>query len=181
MEELIIILFILVFIFCHSRKYIILLSFLVIVVTQYKPTINLWGTLGFLVGVFIAPAITRITYLLTYKKKLLTHRFEYKKVYIKFDVLVTVVFEEIVWREIILHSVLNITTNIYIIFMFIVLTSFLFVIAHKVKNLYQFAEMFLYTLILSFSSLFLSGMNLGLHLGRNNYIYYLESMWKKND
>ncbi|GAA4297248.1 hypothetical protein GCM10023142_36810 [Anaerocolumna aminovalerica] len=178
MEEIFFLIFIFIFIFNNKKKYIILFSIALIIITNYKLDISFYKIVFFLLGIIIAPMVTNLTYLLTYKKILPLNKKYFKKVYIKLDIIIDVLFEEIIWREIFIRYIINKFKNVYLELIIICFLSFLFVIAHKIRSKFQFTEMFLYTLLLSFSSLLLNGINFGLHLGRNNYVSFLESVWK---
>ncbi len=88
----------------------------------------------------------------------------------KIELLFSVIIEELVWRKIVLDSVNSILIYMDIYINYFILAFFItifFVLAHNKKTI----EMFVYSYFLCIGSFILPGINFGLHLGRNLYIY----------
>ena len=123
----------------------------------------------FLLGVVIAPFLTNIGI------RIVFHISQPLKYGFKIDkgIIIASIAEELVWREIYLRYVLpKCTVGMAVIIGMI--TCFLFLRGHRVKDKKSYIEMTLYTILLYVSGALFPGMNYGLHCGRNCYVMKIE-------
>lgn len=138
-----------------------------------------WFFIVFLIlGFIIAQYIIKFLYLLIFKIELET----YKKISIVMIHVITVIIEESIWRIVFMYSLYHLIYYFLPIglswTLSIMIESCLFVLIHKINSVRDFIEMYIFTIILSISQIFLPYFNWGLHLGRNCYIETLNKKMK---
>jgi len=125
-----------------------------------------------LIGIILSPFVTYLTYIIVFKQKL---RMKLPKPNI--SMIISSTLEEFVWRHIILSQLIILTNRIMLIefsiILSIIISSIFFTLGHKQKTIMNYIEMFLFTLVISVGYLLFEGINIGLHIGRNFYIYTL--------
>ncbi|MFC3745644.1 CPBP family intramembrane glutamic endopeptidase [Paenibacillus sp. GCM10012306] len=116
-----------------------------------------------------------------------------KRVWIKPDIkipidnlqVVTGIWEEILWRNVML---LVIAQNIDFFFKgslnlltAIVVTTLLFVVFHRYNSTLDYIEMYVFSLCLAVSFIYVPYLNIGLHIGRNCFILKLQENKKREE
>lgn len=147
---------------CISFMVILLLLF---VREPYENIVNLdtyfwYALLGYLLG----PLLTVVTYIVVF------FSLPHLKIPFSFswDLLFSVVVEEILWRHLFLDVLYNMDNSLYVNLCICIVQLLFFVVAHSnVKCLREGLEMFIFSALLVIVAFFYPGMNIGLHLGRN--------------
>lgn len=166
-------------IFLYSiRKYRIADILFVFLVLYYMPRIQ-WSSIFkyefviyFIFGIIASQYIMRVFSKIFFKNFVIKER---KFLRITWNNLVTAVYEETIWRflmvyfvSIILSSLFSNYTLIMILTLTVSLVSFLLI--HDFNSRRQLVEFNIFGIILIITSIFLPGMNIGLHLGRNCFL-----------
>lgn len=166
-------------IFLYSiRKYRIADILFVFLVLYYMPQIQ-WSSIFkyefviyFIFGIITSQYIMRVFSKIFFKNFVIKER---KFLRITWSNLVTAVYEETIWRflmvyflSIILSSLFSNYTLVMILTLTVSLVSFLLI--HDFNSRRQLIEFNIFGIILIITSIFLPGMNIGLHLGRNCFL-----------
>lgn len=124
-----------------------------------------------LIGYLIAPLLTIVSFYIINKVKLPL------KLTFGLRSFVAIFYEEIVFRFFLLYMLFNLLTPMlgYILSILIssLINSIIFTIWHTYSNLRDICEMILFSFILCIVTFLFPFMNVGIHLGRNVYVYML--------
>ncbi|MBP1906202.1 hypothetical protein J2Z32_002851 [Paenibacillus turicensis] len=126
------------------------------------------------VGYFLSSFLTSITNLIV------------KGSFIKPDIkiplnnlhIVTGIWEEVFWRSVVFtlmsKSFIYFSNHSLNLIFVVLFSSLVFVVIHKYKSTADYVEMYLFTLCLTVTAIYIPYMNVGLHIGRNCFILKLQ-------
>lgn len=166
-------------IFLYSiRKYRLADILFVLLILYYMPQIQ-WSSIFkyefiiyFIFGIIASQYIMKVFSKFFFKNYIIKER---NFLRITWSNLVTAVYEETIWRYLMVYFVsiiLNSLFSNYILVMILTLTVSLisFLVIHDFNSRRQLIEFNIFGIILINSSIFFPGMNIGLHLGRNCFL-----------
>lgn len=118
-------------------------------------------------GLIISPIILLITSNLVYNEKLKVPN----RLRITASDITDAVFEEIIWRDVIIYFFITNMQNDEISIIVIVLIYLsMFVLMHRFEGIKKYIEAYFYSFVVFMVALMFPGMHYGLHIGRNIYI-----------
>lgn len=133
-----------------------------------------------ILGYLLSPLVLILTYSITFLSK---PKIGFS-INIEWNILLSVVWEEIIWRIYFISFFLQGKKDYLEKIIFILIVTILFVISHsqdKLKDYRDVLEMFLYSLLLMITAIIWPGMNIGLHLGRNTICKKAKDEWDERN
>lgn len=155
----------------YKTKYIIYSTLFIFSFNNYKRLytyvqINLIKIILVLIaGYIIGIIITSLNSWIFYGTKM-----KFFVSYLSIQEVLTILEEEFFWRSF-MYGIANIMDKSFIL-IYICIVSLAFVIMHKINNIIDLFEMYLYTLLISISFFFEPTFSIGLHLSRNALLNY---------